>query len=308
MPVIDEHNTRCRGWVASVLVLLLGLMPLTAWAQEQPRADAPVDDVDTTMQDIMLDEQLSMFLNEAADLSAASQIRGKMTDYSTLSDYYVQVLHSQWQEVSTDFQFFDFRWNTFVQAHQDEIAEDTDLASQLAEVRQYMQNARDTLELRKTQLQAMADFLAAERMVTGKDSIYKRLYRTAFGLSLVKKAAPKLESCKAQEQLLFQKLEAAYGKAKTAAAMVPGLESRMAVIDENFSRVKGVSTQIQAMTYKPFIQRVKDYLIGLACVVILLMFANMVQSKIKAAKQMRDSMKQYRDLMDRNNMGDYPTI
>ena len=288
-----------------VLILLLGLMPLAAWPQEQQSvADDDVDDA----QKIDVGEMLTMFLNEVTDLETASKISVRLTDYSTLSDYYVQVLYSQWEDINTDYQFFDFRWNAFVQVNQNEIAGDDGLASQLAEVRQSMQNVRDTLDFRNTQLQAMADFLEAERIVMGKDSIYKRLYRTAFELSLVKKMAPKLESCKAQEQILFHKMETAYGKAKAATAIVPGLQTRMTAIDESFTKIKGVSVQIQDMAYKPFIQRIKDYLIGLACVVILLMFANMVHSKIKAAKQMRDSMKQYKDMMNRNNMGDYPTI
>ena len=62
------------------------------------------------------------------------------------------------------------------------------------------------------------------------------------------------------------------------------------------------------MVYKPLLQRLNDYLLGLAAVAMLLMFINMVQAKIKAARQVRKNMKQYQDAMNLNGKDDYPTL
>jgi hypothetical protein len=60
------------------------------------------------------------------------------------------------------------------------------------------------------------------------------------------------------------------------------------------------------MAYKPFIQRVKDYLMGFAAVAILLMFINLAAARIKSFKQARAQAKKLRDSL--NGQRDYPTI
>ena len=64
--------------------------------------------------------------------------------------------------------------------------------------------------------------------------------------------------------------------------------------------IKEFSEKIKAAEYKPFLQRIKDYLYSFAAVAMLLMFANMVQSKIQAIKQMRKSAKEYKELLKKN--------
>jgi hypothetical protein len=62
------------------------------------------------------------------------------------------------------------------------------------------------------------------------------------------------------------------------------------------------------MKYKPFIQRIKDYLIGLACLAILLLFINLGISKLRAARKVSKSLAQYKNLLNKSGGGDYPTI
>ena len=70
-----------------------------------------------------------------------------------------------------------------------------------------------------------------------------------------------------------------------------------------------ISKKIQETAYKPFIQRIKDYLIGFACVAILLLFVNMITTKLKALKVAREQAKKYKEMMQQNgNPGGYPTI
>ena len=61
------------------------------------------------------------------------------------------------------------------------------------------------------------------------------------------------------------------------------------------------------MAYKPLIERVKDYLLGFAAVAVLMMFVSMLQNKIAAAKQMKESARQMRDALKKNN-DDMPCI
>jgi hypothetical protein len=62
------------------------------------------------------------------------------------------------------------------------------------------------------------------------------------------------------------------------------------------------------MEYKPFIQRIKDYLIGMACVAILLLLMHLAVAKLQAARKVRKSMAQYQNMLNKNGVGDYPTI
>ena len=73
-----------------------------------------------------------------------------------------------------------------------------------------------------------------------------------------------------------------------------------------YVELKSVSGKIQEMAYKPFIQRIKDYLIGLAAVAILFMFINLFYSKLKMLKQGFDQAKKLKEMV--NGQKDYPTI
>ena len=116
-----------------------------------------------------------------------------------------------------------------------------------------------------------------------------------------------MEKLKAKEQLLFSEVQAHYDKAKAATAVIPDLSARLRIVEEQYINIKSTSEKIQAMEYKPFIQRIKDYLLGLAAVAIIIMFMNAAASRFKAWKQMRESMKKYKDMMN-GQSNNYPTI
>ena len=62
------------------------------------------------------------------------------------------------------------------------------------------------------------------------------------------------------------------------------------------------------MEYKSPIERAKDYLMGVAYVAVILIFINMVTTKLQAAKKAREMLKKQKDLLNKNNNEDYPTI
>jgi hypothetical protein len=118
--------------------------------------------------------------------------------------------------------------------------------------------------------------------------------------------AAQLEKVKAEEQSLTAEVDKYFAQAKEAAASFPGLQLRMKAMENKVFELQTVSAKIQEMAYKPFIQRVKDYLMGLACVAILLMGLNLLKSKLAMVKQARDQAKKLKSLQ--NGQHNYPTI
>jgi large-conductance mechanosensitive channel len=86
------------------------------------------------------------------------------------------------------------------------------------------------------------------------------------------------------------------------------LNKQMPSLEEKYANLQVISKKIQEMEYKPFIQRIKDYIIGLACIAILIMAFNMTMAKIQAVRKARKSMMQYQNMMKSNGGGEYPTI
>ena len=202
----------------------------------------------------------------------------------------------------------DFRWTAFTQSEQVDIAASEYLMELMPRVQQLKQAVADTLNAEFAIVGAITDFIAAERLISTQDTIYKMLYNKAVELSLVKQLAPQLEKVKAEEQTLFAKIQGGYEKAQEAAQRLPKYAQRAKQLDNQFYALKALSNKIQAMEYKPPIERIKDYLMGLACVAVVLIFANMAVTKIQAAKKAREMLKKQQELFKRNNNNDYPSI
>jgi membrane protein insertase Oxa1/YidC/SpoIIIJ len=190
-----------------------------------------------------------------------------------------------------------------------DIANDEELMTMVANIETLKQTVKDTLDSRTNMVKAISDFAAADQYIFSQVPVYKKLYKRAYQLSLIQKLAPQLEKAKAREQLVFGKLQTSHDAAMAAAELVPILKPRMSVIDEQFVVMKSVSEKVQALEYKPLIQRVKDYLIGLAAVAIILLFFNMVVSKYKTYKQKLASMKKMNEMIKiQGKDTQYPTI
>ena len=179
----------------------------------------------------------------------------------------------------------------------------------VADIEQLKQTVKDTLDIRSGMVKAVENFANADQLIMSQVPVYKKLYKRAFQLSLVQKLTPQLEKLKARESLIFEKLQAGYEAAKSASEQVPSLQPRMNVIDEQFVVMKSVSEKIQALEYKPIIQRVKDYLLGLAAVAVILLFISMLRNKYKAYKDKLANMKKLDEMMKKQGKGtQYPTI
>ena len=284
-----------------LLTLLIFVLPMATRAQEDMTVYEEIDSTYTA-----ISEHLLLFQEDLVQLHALSRFRVDVDIDMPLTEPLLDVVGERMRTLTRAMNSFNARWDAYSQAQQVYIADNDSLLNKLAEIQQMRQIVADTLASRQKQYDQLTAFSKAESFVWGQDKAYRRLYKQAQQYSVSPKLASRLEKVKAEEQALFAQIQTSYGQAKEAAEAFPGLELRMKGIDNKFFELQTVSTKIQEMVYKPFIQRIRDYLIGLAAVAILLMFFNLLNAKIKTVKQAREQAKKMREMM--SGQHNYPTI
>lgn len=284
-----------------ITILLLSVLPSAAWAQEEMSVDEELDSAYTAIH-----ERMTLFKEELIQLGALSRFRMDIDNDMPLNDQLLEAISNRLKSLSFAVNSFSSRWDAYSQAQQVYIADNDSLLNELARIQQMQQMVTDTLASRQQQYDQLSAFSKAEVLIWGQDKVYRKLYKQAMQYSLSPKLAAKLEKVKAQDQAILTDIETSYGQAKTAVEGFPGLNVRMEAIENKYFQLQSVSAKIQAMEYKPFIQRIKDYLIGLAAVAILLMFFNLLNAKIKTLKAASEQAKKMKDMM--NGQHNYPTI
>ena len=283
-----------------LFAVCLLLMPLFAAGQEV----AEEENLEAATADIEL--RMLSFEEELAQLYAVSMVELKVDAEMPLTEPLLDAMSNRLKSINTALNSFNVRWNTYSQAQQVYVAESDSLLELVAKIQQIQQAVTDTLASKQQQYEQLSNFTKAEKVIFSKDSVYRRLYKQATTYSLVSSLAAQLEKVKASEQLVFADIQTSYDQAKTAVAAFSGLETRMQGIEKKYIELKSVSEKIQELAYKPFIQRVKDYLIGLAAVAIMIMFLNLFYAKAKSVKQAYDQAKKMKEqMMGQQN---YPTI
>ena len=284
-----------------LLMIFLTALPMTGWAQDGMTTDEELDSISADITERML-----LFQEEVMQLHALSRFRVDIDMDMPLTEPLLDVVGDRIRALNAALNSFTVRWNTYSQAQQVYVADNDDLLNKVAQIQQIRQAVADSMAARQQQYDQLTAFCKAEQMIYGNDKTYRQLYKQAAQLSLSPKLAGRLEKVKADEQALFADIQTNYAQAKTAAEAFPGLKLRMKGMDNKFFELQSVSTKIQEMAYKPFIQRIKDYLFGLAAVAILLLFFNLMSSKLKAVKQARDKAKSLKDMA--SGQHNYPTI
>ena len=287
------------------------LLPIAAMAQA-PASDAPsnASAADGSPEAIHqeISARMTQYIDELNELASVSDVQVIFSSALPLSKQYINVLKDKVNLLDERYNSINLRWTTFSQAMQVDIADDEELMNLMANVEETKKIVADSIAAKKEKCNALQDFANAERMLAGQDTIYKNLYEKAFRLSLIKKLGSQLERLKAHEQAQYAQIQESYQKAQHACEVLPILQKRIGALDDSFSNIQIISKKIQETEYKPFIQRIKDYLIGLACVAILLLFVNLLTSKLKALKTARQQAKKYEEMMRQNGQGEYPTI
>ena len=282
-------------------MIFLSMLPSVAWAQEEMSAE---EELDSTYTDI--NEHMELFQEELLQLNALCRFRMDIDMDMPLNEPLLDVVSERLKSLSSALNSFSTRWDTYSAAQQVYIADNDSLLNRVAIIQQMRQAVTDTLAVRQQQRDQLVAFSTAEKFIWGQDKNYRQLYKKAIQYSMSPKLAALLEKVKATEQALTADVNKYYGQAKDAATAFPGLELRMTAMENKVFELQTVSAKIQEMAYKPFIQRIKDYLLGLACVAILLMGLNLLKSKLAQVKQARDQAKKMKEMM--NGQHNYPTI
>ena len=253
--------------------------------------------------------RLSQFSDDFQQLQMAGSMSLDPDAKLGINKNFVSALEGRMNTYNQRYNSLDVMWTTYTQAQQMDIANDEDLMTMVANIEAKKQSVKDTLDAKTEMVKAISDFVEADQFIMSQVNVYKKLYKRAFKLSLLKKLAPQLEKAKAREQLVFEKLQASYNSAKAATELVPSLQPRMNVLDEQFVVMKSVSEKVQALEYKPLFQRVKDYIMGLAAVSIILLFFSMMIAKYKAYKGKLANMKKVTEMMNKQGKDtQYPMI
>ena len=253
--------------------------------------------------------RLSQFSDDFQQLQMAGSMSLDPDAKLGINKNFVSALEGRMNTYNQRYNSLDVMWTTYTQAQQMDIANDEDLMTMVANIEAKKQSVKDTLDAKTEMVKAISDFVEADQFIMSQVSVYKKLYKRDFKLSLLKKLAPQLEKAKAREQLVFEKLQASYNSAKAATELVPSLQPRMNVLDEQFVVMKSVSEKVQALEYKPLFQRVKDYIMGLAAVAIILLFVSMMLTKYKAYKDKVANLKKVNEIMNKQGKDtQYPMI
>lgn len=249
--------------------------------------------------------------NELAQKIAYIQIADKLISFNDqlldLQDAVYECKAEDIENVDRRAAAVDTKWNFYNQAKQAEIIENDSLLQLVADYQVLKQELTDSLTVKKHYFKSDKMLTEIETLLFGQDSIYDHFYKEALEYSLVNKLAPLLEKLKVKEQLIFAELQANYEKSKLIGAEFMSLSNRVQKIEEKFIEIKNTSEKIQALKYKPLIQRIKDYLLGLAAISMILMFFTVIQSKIKVWKQNLANAKKLKEMMGQND-NEYPTI
>jgi len=289
-----------------LLLLACGVAFLPSLAQEDVTVDVPVGgNVDEqSMLDVAV--RILQYRDEIGEIQAAFLVPLDIDgEHMDLDDTETMASHIKQRELQLN--AFASRWATYSQAQQALIAESDSMLLYVADIQQCEQDVRDSIVVRRQQIEMLSSFCKAEKVLFSKDAVYKKYYQRAMALSLIPKGAPLLEKVKASEQIDATELQQAYSTVMAAAAAFPALDGRMKKIDSKYVKLQSVSAAIQEAAYKPLIQRLKDYLIGIAAVAIVLMFLTMVVSKLQAISKAREAAKKMREMMGSAN-DDLPTI
>ena len=289
------------------LIVCLMLLPGLMKAQETASPEAVSPEV--AQLKLEIETRLSQFSDELNQLFAVCQMPLSFDGNVEASQSLISAMEQRMNYLNQSYNTLDVKWNTYYQAQLMDIANDEELMEKVASFEGQKQVVKDSLDAKTQAVEAVMKFVEADKYIISQVSIYKSLYKKAYQLSLLQKLAPQLEKVKAKEQIVFGELQKNYEQAKASTELVPTLSKRMDVLDGQFVIMKSVSEKVQALEYKPFVQRVKDYVLGFAAVAIILLFLNGILTKFNAYRDKVANLKKYKEMMNNQGQGtNYPTI
>lgn len=239
-----------------------------------------------------LTKELKLFNDELKKLQTASDRVKKIAEIERLEQ---------------DITHYDLNFETFLQTDGQKIQTSRSLTAKFLEMKAEREALSQSLEKKKESIGNIEAFTKAETFISAQDSVYIAMYKAARRYSMSSKTGKFLAKVKSREAILTAKVEQSYSAAFAAAESTPELKDRLAALEEEYAEMMSLSEKIQTAQYKPFIQRIKDYLMSFAAVSVILMFFSMLQTKIATAKQMRDNMKKMKAALKKDD-DNIPTL
>lgn len=247
------------------------------------------------------------FSRQQEALAVEAWINTYADDLSMLSGEIALASESRLKELDARLKQMSAKFEFYCQSKQDYIAADDSLMELMARYNERHQQTADSVNIQIRRLELARAFDSAEHYLATQDTVYPQLQRRSLLLSQTAKTAPLLEKLKEQEAVRFAEVDKQIQLARESITLNPSLKTRLNRLEEVYISIQKQSAQIQAAEFKPIVQRIKEHLMEIAAVGIILMFFNMVITKIQAAKKMRESAKKMQEMLKKTN-SDYPQI
>lgn len=247
------------------------------------------------------------FSRQQETLAVEAWINTYADNLNMLSGEIALASESRLKELDARLKQMSAKFEFYCQSKQDYIAADDSLMELMARYNERHQQTADSVNIQIRRLELARAFDSAEHYLATQDTVYPQLQRRSLLLSQTAKTAPLLEKLKEQEAVRFAEVDKQIQLARESITLNPSLKTRLNRLEEVYISIQKQSAQIQAAEFKPIVQRIKEHLMEIAAVGIILMFFNMVVTKIQAAKKMRESAKKMQEMLKKTN-SDYPQI
>lgn len=200
----------------------------------------------------------------------------------------------------------DVQWKAYTQIAQLEITASPILMDMLSNYKVLYTTSTDSLQAQQTRLDAEDTYAQALSFITSLKGEYLKMLSEAERYALLPQTAAQLSEVKAREALVYAQASDHYQKAMSASQLSEAVKEKLPALQQQYIEISKLSDKIKSTVYKSWMQRVKDYVLTFAGVAIILLFFNLIVTKIKVAKQARDAAKKYGKMLNRDE--DCPTI
>lgn len=253
---------------------------------------ATAQDVDYEQTVMIVDLRLTQFVN---DMNSLMQLVSHAS-LATLGD------------IERDYNSLDFRWNVYYQAQQVYIADNEHLLDIVAAYQQTKENVKTIVEKQKKILIAKQLISETEKLIEEKLPIYDDLLSDAKKYSATDKTQEQLDRVKLDESIHFSEVETKYQATIQASADIDELKPRIKSLNAGYIDIKNKSNIIAQMAYVPFMERIKNYIVGFAIVAVMMLIVSVIHSKIVTIKQMRDNAKKLKEQYIKDGKDEIPSI
>jgi len=260
---------------------------------------------------IAQDQQNSADSEVQVDIKQLEKIHRNLDDYiSKVNNYRSSIqfmTERRLKNLEEELVYLQEKWNAYTQQNMDLISNEAiDNLSLLGEFPTVIEEIKAAITTQRAQIAVLANLEKLKEGFPEYERTFAELYDKAEKLSMVKQGAKQLEQVKAETQLKFDELTQLFQSVKQA---IPegdvSSSQKLEPIEANYIEISATVNSIQAMKFVPFIERIKNYMISIGVIAIVIMLFNMILTKIKAAKAVKESMEKMRQMTQNN---DFPTI